>query len=280
MIASVLYAFSFEGSGGNPAGVVLDAEKISDSERQRIAMELGFSETAFVEKSHNADFNIRFFTPIDEVDFCGHAIVAVYSLMFQKGILTEGIYTHELQGGIFGVEVRGDGMIFMEQSLPLYESVSHEAVMRCIDNARINPALDPEIVSTGLRDIFVPILSRQELDSLKVDDDVLIALNTETATIGLHAFALESEDSPIVAYARNFAPLYGIPEESATGSSSGALACYLFKNGKLKERNLSLLEFRQGCVMGSPSQIFVSLETDGSEIVRVRVGGKAYLKVG
>src|SRR6185369_17713524 len=76
-----LNSFAKTQEGGNPAGVVLDSGNLSEVQMLAAAKEVGFSETAFVGKSNKADFKVRFFTPTDEVDLCGHATIATYALM-------------------------------------------------------------------------------------------------------------------------------------------------------------------------------------------------------
>ncbi len=81
-------AFSNEGAGGNPAGgVVFDAGALSEDKMQETAAEVGYSETAFVLPSEDADYRVRFFTPNTEVDLCGHATIATFSTMLAKGMI-------------------------------------------------------------------------------------------------------------------------------------------------------------------------------------------------
>jgi len=89
-----------------------------------------------------------------------------------------------------------------------------------------------------------------------------------------YVFTLESLDNSI-AQCRNFAPLFGIPEESATGTSNGALGCYLFKYGKISGDQARNIVIEQGYSLKKPSEIFVSLRVKETEIVEVKVGGKA-----
>jgi len=86
-------AFSDSAHGGNLAGVVLDADSLSEEQMLKIAKEVGYSETAFVMKSTKADFKVRFFTPTDEVDLCGHATIATFNLLRDLGAITVGDYT-------------------------------------------------------------------------------------------------------------------------------------------------------------------------------------------
>lgn len=274
----LLKSFGASDGGGNPAGVVLNSFGLTIDQKKAISKEIDFSETAFVEKSEKADFKVTFFTPTNEVDLCGHATIAVYSLLFQKGLIKSGRYTQELKAGTLGVEIHSSGLVVMDQSLPIFsETFSDEDIQRVCINYKGIENLQPQIVSTGLRDIIFPVKDRNELFSLSFDQNKVSDLNKKTSSIGLHAFTFDTIDPEAIAHCRNFAPLYGISEESATGSSCGALACYLYKYGKLKDKNLGNMKFEQGYTMNNPSEIFVTLEIDQNEINRVQVGGKAIL---
>ena len=95
-----LNAFVKERKGGNPAGVVLSADFITDSEMQAIAKKVGFSETAFVLKTDKADLRLRYFTPAGEVPLCGHATIAAFGLLLKKGSIEAGKYSLETNAGI------------------------------------------------------------------------------------------------------------------------------------------------------------------------------------
>lgn len=107
-------AFAKTEKGGNPAGVVFDADGLSESSMKEIASEVGYSETAFVMKSHMADFRVRFFTPIEEVDLCGHATIAAFNLMRDEKIILPGNYTQETKAGVLKLRVY-ENTVFMEQ---------------------------------------------------------------------------------------------------------------------------------------------------------------------
>lgn len=271
-----LKSFGVDETGGNPAGVVLNAEELSDEQRKYIAAQAGFSETAFIEKSGRADFKVRFFTPTEEVDLCGHATIAAYALLTRQDVLKPGRYTQELKAGILEIEILDNGFIFMEQSLPEFsEILEPREVNEVFGTDFVFADLKPQIVSTGLQDIMLPVVTREQLFSLQPNFYKLADLNKKTNSVGLHAFTFETLRPDSVAHCRNFAPLYGINEESATGSSCGALACYLFKYGKLKGGNLEMMRFEQGYSMQQPSEIFVTLKVGGEDIKQVLVGGRA-----
>jgi PhzF family phenazine biosynthesis protein len=275
--AYTLNTFVKSGAGGNMAGVMPNADSLSGDAMKTIAGILGLSETAFVMKSDNADFKVRFFTPYEEVDLCGHATIGTYYTLSSLGLIKPGQYTQETKAGVLNIEVKNDISIKMNQPIPsFYEIIAKAAIA---DSLNITTAEMPEdlpiqIVSTGLKDIMIPIKNINILNSMKPDLKKIEEISRKYHAIGYHVFTLESLYGS-TAHCRNFAPLYGIPEESATGTSSGALGCYLFKYGKINPVGAGNMVFEQGYVMKKPSEIVVSLLVKGKEILEVQVGGKA-----
>lgn len=277
MYVHTVNAFAKTKQGGNPAGVVI-GQAFSDVEMQKIAKMVGFSETAFVEQINSSDFKIRFFTPCAEVELCGHATIAAFSLLRDKSVIKTGLYNLKTKIGIINIKVENKN-IFMTQDLPkFYEKISRHEIMDClnIDVDDLIEELPTQIVSTGLRDILVPIKELKVLTCFNPNYKKITALSQKYNVIGIHAFSLESKFGA-TAHCRNFAPLYGIPEESATGTSNGALACYLYKYGVISKEQASDLLFEQGYSMGRPSEISVKLEITDKQIDRVSVGGSAVI---
>lgn len=278
----LLSSFGLDESGGSPAGVVLNADTFTSDQKKAIAKEVGFSETAFVQKSDRADFKVTFFTPVEEVDLCGHATIATYSLLFAKNILPPGEYTQELKAGVLKIVVKEDGTVVMDQTVPKFGKKIEASV---IANVLEIPTewitstnLIPQVVSTGLNDLIIPLDTREHLFSIELNDSKISQFEKQHTLDSFHMFTFETIKKDSIANSRNCDPLHGIHEESATGSSTGALACYLFKNEKLSQKQLQKkLLFEQGYSMKKPSQIAVSLTTDQEEITRVQVGGKAII---
>ncbi|PCI28239.1 MAG: phenazine biosynthesis protein PhzF family [SAR324 cluster bacterium] len=270
-----LNAFGLTASGGNTAGIVLNAATLKDEEMLAIAKKLGFSETAFILPSKICDFKIRFFTPAREVDLCGHATIAAYSLLFQLGKLPAGIYSQELLAGLLEVRINERGQVFMEQSLPQFgpqfspESIAPLLGLKAEDLSL--SSLPIQVVSTGLSDIFVALPDRDLLESVQPDFEQIRAFNHQSNTVGFHVFAFDTTTGSTTATCRNFAPLYEINEEAATGSSCGALGCYLHRYWQPE----SHFEFEQGLNLGQPSKIIVDLESVEGEISKVIVSGFA-----
>ena len=277
VIINTLNAFSKTENGGNPAGVLLDANFLSEFEMQNLAAKVGFSETAFILKSNIADYKIKFYTPYAEVDLCGHATIATFYLLAQKGIIGAGEYTQETKAGILKVENHQDGVIYMYQNKPrFYQEIDKKELADSL-NISVNTIMQnypAQIVSTGLRDILIPINSLDELHKIRPDFNKIISISKKYDVVGYHLFTLDTKYSS-TAHCRNFAPLYDIPEEAATGTSNGALSCYLYKYGIVSEDIARYLIFEQGYSMQKPSEILTSLVVQKEEIIEVKVGGIA-----
>jgi PhzF family phenazine biosynthesis protein len=269
-------SFAKTQGGGNPAAIVLNADALTEVQMQRLAEKIGFSETAFITSSECADFRIRFFTPVEEVDLCGHATIGAFFLMAERGIIKPGNYLQETRAGVLNVEVTPDHLIMMDQAKPeFYEVIDKNEIADSLNLKveELSEELQPQITSTGMRDIMVPIGSLEVLKRTVPDMDKVAAVSRKYNVIGYHLFTLETLGG--TAHCRNLAPLYGIPEESACGTANGALSSYLYHHKKISEAQASNIVMEQGYTMGLPSEILASLVLKNGEIDRVRVGGKA-----
>ena len=269
----VISAFSKDGRGGNKAGVVLDSRGLMPAKMMAIAKDLGYSETAFLMESDVADFKVRYFTPTEEVPLCGHATIATFSILNSLGELGKDAYTIETKAGMLNIQIEKDGMIFMEQNRPTYfETLTPDFFAGCLETEFIDTALPIQIVSTGLKDIMLPVDTKEHLERLNPNFTSMVSLCYDQDVVGIHAFALTG-GAETTAICRNFAPRYGINEESATGTSSCALACYLFQHYKQQSQYV----FEQGFNLGSVSRLVVNITHQGSSIDTVHVGGYGHL---
>ncbi len=267
-------AFSDSIDGGNPAGVVLDADSFSEEQMLEVAKEVGYSETAFVMRSTKADFKIRFFTPTDEVDLCGHATIATFNLLRDLGKITVGCYTQETKAGILKVQVY-DKYVYMEQNAPMYYAIiDKNEIEGCFESNHRDYIGDMpiQIVSTGLKDIILHVKDLETLLDLRPNLDLIDAISIKYDVVGIHAFCLDTLYGA-EAHVRNFAPRYGINEEAATGTSNAALACYLTKYLKNKFGGSFVIE--QGYSMKRPSKIIVKVSAVDADVIEVYVGGSA-----
>ncbi len=282
-----VHAFTKDGQGGNAAGVVIQEEdtKLTDSQMLEIAARMGFSETAFVSESDKADYKVKFFTPTDEVDLCGHATIAVFWLLNSLGKLNgRRDLVQETKAGLLNIQVSTDE-ILMAQATPEFGPILEpEEIFWSLGLSEEAQAvgLPVQIVSTGLKDILVPVASLKDLEELQPDFEDIRQISEAHGVTGYHCFTLNAPHADlgtgtgtgagtgtgtsngtsastdqlhqpqVTAWCRNFAPLYGIDEESATGTSSGALAAYLSAYGAVQAVDM---QFAQGMWMNRPSLI-------------------------
>ncbi len=275
--AYIARAFCHGSLGGNPAGVVIvDQEHpFTPAQMQSIAKELNFSETVFISFAGSHPYKALYFTPTSPIDFCGHATLAAFGVLRQLGLADDKVYPLDTKAGKCEVTLK-DRLIFLSQPLPAFgEEIGGIEITSILGDFVSTGGLHPRIVSTGLRDIFVQVQDEKCLQSLKPNLKLMSELNKKTDSIGMHVFSLDLPGSAAIAHCRNFAPLHGIDEESATGSSNGALACYLFEKGMLPSSSEHKLLFRQGDSLNAPSDIYVHLKVCEGKIERVECGGEA-----
>lgn len=273
----IVSSFSIGNTGGNKAGVVLNANNLTNIEKQKIAALVGVSETAFVSSSEIADFKLDFFTPIKQIPHCGHATVATFSLLKQlnevKGILS----SKETIDGTREISFAGN-LAFMEQKAPQYIYLDdYQSVLKLlgISKNELHNQLTPMIVNTGNSFLILPVKDIKTLQNVNPDFNAILQYSEIHNVVGVYAF------TPIInseydAETRMFAPLYGINEEAATGMAAGPLACYLYKYHSPKNE----YHISQGKLMPlpSPSSITVNLATNNGKISKLFAGGNAYVE--
>ena len=274
----IVDAFTDELFGGNAAGVVIlgnDDVYPSDLVMIKTAAELKYSETAFIKKVGEKEFKIRYFTPAAEVDLCGHATIGAFGALLDAGIAIDNeVYTIDSLAGKLEVTIK-DGFVMMEMSPPIEmseitESLKLQELAKVMGITPEDIGMTPKLISTGLPDIMLNVKDKYTLMAIKPDFPGLIELSKQYDVVGVHAFALSSEKD-ITAYCRNFAPLYEIDEEAATGTSNGALTYYLYKNNLVRENENNV--FLQGESMNRPSKIMSLLSKNEKGEIKIRVGG-------
>ena len=272
-------AFSSEIFKGNQAGVVILDEKENypdENFMKNIAAELKHSETAFVKQIDNKTFKIKYFTPTDEVDLCGHATISVFSTLRSLKIIDPGKYIAETLAGNLEIIVDND-FIWMDMSLPKVEYIFNLDEIKelysafNLDLSQSPKILVPKIVNTGLSDIIIPIEDKEVLDNFIMNKEKVIELSKKYNVVGAHLFSLDKEKT-YTAFCRNIAPLVGIDEECATGTSNGALTHYLKEYNIISVKDIN--SFRQGEAMQRASTILSRYKEDG---VTIQVGGNAVI---
>lgn len=280
--AAIVNAFTFNGEGGNPAAVVLDADRLTTEQKLIIACEIGLSETAFVSASKMADFKLEFFTPTRQIAHCGHATVATFAYLIQQGQLVGTRSSKETIDGVREILLDGE-MVFMEQRAPTYENVPADELTQVIlpalglDADSLNPMAVPAYVNTGNTFLVLPLRDRQGLAAVVPDFDAIQVISEQRDLIGFYPFVIGEPMSGFDAEARMFAPRYGIHEEAATGMAAGPLAAFLHDR---MNSNASYFRIAQGALMPdpSPSDLGVRLDVQEQRINRLLAGGRATVK--
>jgi PhzF family phenazine biosynthesis protein len=282
-------AFTTEKFQGNPAGVVPDADGLSEDQMQVIARELNNSETAFVLSPDGPDHEVwvRFFTPTTEVPSCGHATIAAHYVRATEMSLPTCTVVQKIGVGILPVDVVKDEsgyQIVMTQGAIAFEkpfSGAHaDEIVKALSleaNA-LDDRCPVQVVSTGHSKVLVGIRSRAVLNALTPDLTRLAEISGRIGCNGYYVFTLEPAAGDVLAHGRMFAPAIGIPEDPVTGNANGPLGAYLVRHGLAEPRD-GVLSFRgrQGEAMGRPGTVEVEVEVEGGEPAVVRVAGRAVI---
>lgn len=192
-------AFSSVAHKGNPAGVVLDADHLSEESMQSIANAVGFNETVFVVRSDKADYRLRYFTPGHEMNLCGHATVGSMYCMKSMGMISEEIneVTIETNVGILPIrfEIREDGLfVTMKQDepqfMPFHGSVKALASSMGISSDEIDETLPIVYGSTGTWTLLVPIKNLDSYGKMNPDNQEFPNVLVEKPTTSVHPFSI------------------------------------------------------------------------------------------
>jgi PhzF family phenazine biosynthesis protein len=262
-------AFTDAGRGGNPAGVVLDARSMEDSEMLAIARRLGYSETAFVLPTATAALQVRYFSPLAEVAFCGHATVATAVALAERDGPGE-LELSTLAGPIrVTTAATGQGMVATltsakSRTRPVTETVLGE-VLSAIgwERGDLDPTYPPHVAFAGNDHLVLGVTSLAILAGLDYDFDRLAELMRQEGWTTVHLFWAAGDG---VFHVRNAFPPGGVVEDPATGAAAAAFGGYLRSLGLVAlPAHLTLL---QGRDMGRPSRLLVDLDA-GVDTVRV-----------
>lgn len=284
-------SFTNQAFGGNPAGVVLDATGLGTETMQKIALELNAPTTGFVvgyEAGIRPTYHVRYFTPRQEIDLCGHVTIALFTALVDNGnCRVQGVETRLLKtsAGALLVLLRsgenGDLRVEMEQNQPYFETPSAlecGAVQEVLGDVPLHPFLPVEIASTGLRHLIVPFSRYNDLSRLNPDFDAIKKLSQSLKVDTVCAFS-QSTREPSHVRLRDFCSGIGADEEPASGTTSGALTCYLFRHElvPVDECGEVRVHIEQGVEIGRPSQIEARLTVQEGNVRRVAVQGQAVL---
>ena len=255
---------------GNQLAVFTDAREIPDDLLQPLAREVDFSETVFVyPPAGEGHARIRIFTPMSEMQFAGHPVLGTAFVLGGPLQLPEIV----LETGAGPVPIRlereGPRIVFgrMSQPIPRIEAYEREAELLAAVGIE-RSELPVELYDLGIRHVLIGLPTPDDVARLEPDYAALAGL---TGYVGTYCFAGEGSRWK----SRMFAPGDGVPEDPATGSAAGPLACHLARHGRIAFGDE--IEISQGGEIGRPSTLFARAEGTAERIESVDVGGSAVI---
>jgi trans-2,3-dihydro-3-hydroxyanthranilate isomerase len=231
---------------------------------------------------------MRIFTPGNELPMAGHPTIGSAFALAHTGTIRTGQsrFVFGLGVGPVPVDLEWEGtdlrFAWMTQLKPVFGPAidAREAVAAAIGlgAADVAPDLPIQQVTTGLPFLFVPLRGRDAVDHASCDVSAFRRLKSSHGIdLGIFLFAVLPPGSAETVYSRMFAPGFGMVEDPATGSASGALGCYLVRHGLVTGDASRRMVSLQGVAMGRPSRIHIAIDSRGDEIVSVKVGGSSVL---
>jgi len=281
----IVDVFAEEKYAGNQLAVVKGAKILSDTEMQRIAKEMHYSETTFIlsDEKQNGGYDVRIFTPEKEVPFAGHPTLGT-AYVIQQEIVRESIerIVLNLKCGRIPVTLKYMGervdILWMKQMPPTFTQ-NFDAEQICevlsLDKRSIDDRFPVQEVSTGLPSIIVPLKTLDALKQARTARDKYFALVEKTEAKTILVFCPETYNRENDLQVRVFAEYYGVPEDPATGSANSCLAAYLAKHRYFGKDRISI-RVAQGFEIGRPSLLLLKAESKKGKI-DVHVGGKVVM---
>jgi trans-2,3-dihydro-3-hydroxyanthranilate isomerase len=253
---------------GNQLAVFTDAREIPDEQLQPLAKEMNLAETVFVyPPEQGGHVKIRIFTPASEMPFAGHPVLGTAFVL--GGPLQLTTINLETLGGIIPVELEREGarIVFGRMSQPIPEVSPFDQEADLLAALRIERSeLPVELYDLGIRHVYVALASEEAVAALEPDYTALARIQ---GYVGTNCFA----GSGARWKTRMFAPADGVPEDPATGSAAGPLACHLARHGRIGWGEE--IEISQGAEIGRPSTLYASAYGSAEAIEKVEVGGAA-----
>jgi PhzF family phenazine biosynthesis protein len=262
-----LSAFPHEGKGGNPAGVVLEAQHIDESTMRDIAAQVGYSETIFVTSLVGPRMRVRYFSPELEVDFCGHATIAAGVALGQ--VYGSGNYIFETNTGDVDVTVSSRAESFDAELTsttgwvsPLPDVDLHNLLTAFgWSTSSLSAEYKPHVSNAGNSHPVLVLESVETLEALDYDFEALKSICRANTWPTVQLVARESET---VWQSRNPFPFGGVYEDPATGSAAVAFGVYLRETGKIAPGQT--FSIKQGFSMGQPCLLTVSVGLDNCSV--------------
>ncbi len=278
-------AFTRERFTGNPAGVVLNADGLTEAQMLAVARELNNADTAFILAAEGPDHALRarFFTPRTEAGFVGHATVAAHYVMSRRhGAPTK--LRQKSKAGIVDIEIRGDGddrrVAIRQSPPPVGRELNDRERLAVLDAlALATDDLDPRcplrIVGSSSTRLLVGVRGPEPLKHLKPDVNRLTTLSAQIGAAGYFVFAL-TPGADHLTESRMFCPALGIVEDPVSGNAHGLLGAYLARHGVLTpDQNRATFTGVQGHHMHRPGRVQVELDFKDGALDGVWIIGQA-----
>jgi trans-2,3-dihydro-3-hydroxyanthranilate isomerase len=279
-------AFTDQPFGGNPASVVLGADRLEDEMLQKIAREMNTRETVFVMKSDVASFRFRYLTPKSEIGFSGHPTIAAYHVLLREGLIEARkdvtLTSLETRAGNLDIEIvknefTGRHEIQITHRTPEFlETYDPKDYLGALgltlaDFQSPNPL---QTISTGTPHLILPVSTMRSLYRIKPDWEKLKELQRGSDYVSMSVFTRETRDPTSDAQVRHFAPALGVYEDPVSGSAAGCLASYLIRYGFMEPTYpVTSIVIEQGYYVGRPGRVFVEVRGNKEEIEQVKVSG-------
>jgi PhzF family phenazine biosynthesis protein len=283
-------AFTTDRFTGNPAGVVLEADSLTDAEMLAIARELNNADTAFVLKPDGADHDlrVRFFTPRTEASFVGHATVATHYVLSRDGLAhpaANGRIRQRQKSGLVDVEVRGEGtarrIAVRQPAPPLGRQLNDRERLAVLDalalsTGDIDTRCPLRIVGGAGTRLLIGVRSTDQLKQLKPDFSRLTTLSAQLGAAGFFVFTLSHGMADCLTESRMFCPALGIPEDPVSGNAHGLLGAYLAEQGLLPQAgDTAKFTGAQGHHVHRAGRVDVELEFSAGKLDGVWIVGQA-----
>ena len=266
---------------GNQLAVFRDARKLSDEEMQMIAREINYSETTFIlsDQPNNGGFDVRIFTPKEEVPFAGHPTLGTAYIIHDEILQGKtNVVILNLKVGRIPVAFSQDGYCWMKQIPPTFGQQYKPAALAHIlglEDSDVDDRFPIEEVSTGLPFFIVPLKNIAALKKARVDKEKYFDFIKNATAKGILVFCPETHEPQNNISVRVFVDYYGVPEDPATGSGNGCLAGYLVKHRYFGKETIDL-RAEQGYEIGRPSLLLLRAEGQDDNI-NISVGGKSII---
>ena len=280
---SVVYidAFTNQSFSGNPCAVIPYADGLNDRQMQIIARETNLSETSFIFPGDGADFRVRYFTPRMELPFAGHPTIATAFLLAEQERVTRNGEKAEIilefNIGRLPVEIyyrnhKPNKVVMTQKPAQFGMKFSAEDTAPCftINASDILPDLDPQVVSTGVGFLVLPVINLDILSNIKMDRDRLARLCDLAGVNAAYVFTMGGFDPTSDTHARLFDPR-GTMEDPYTGSAAGTMGAYIKKYGLSGKPSL---QAEQGHIIGRPGLGILEIP-ENPEKIPIRLGGEA-----